>query len=155
MKTLRRVEIPGATYHVIFRTQDPNYSLLGNAADCLASEINLLSDSNIALIHAWVIMPNHVHILVTPEDGKISKVIQRLKGRTSYQLSSQNNKPEKLWKPRYYDRRLRSEKHLPATIEYIVMNPVKAGLCSKPENWRWSSIYQESSTGCLAANASV
>jgi hypothetical protein len=46
-----------------------------------------------------------------------------------------------LWHPEYWDRYIRNEKHFDDVVDYIHMNPVKAGFCRKPADWKWSSAY--------------
>jgi REP element-mobilizing transposase RayT len=61
-------------------------------------------------------------------------------GSTNLRIGSS----EPLWPREYWDRYIRNEKHLRATIAYIEQNPVKAGLCSNASEWRWSSASGES-----------
>jgi type I restriction enzyme R subunit/putative DNA methylase len=94
---------------------------------------------------AWVIMPNHVHVLIDPAEP-ISKTIQGWKSFTSRWLLEHNERlglgipdPHLVWMREYWDRFIRDGDHLRATIDYIHRNPVKAGLCREPADWPWSS----------------
>jgi len=94
---------------------------------------------------AWVIMPNHVHVLIDPAEP-ISKTIQGWKSFTSRWLLAHNERlglgipdPHLVWMREYWDRFIRDGDHLRATIDYIHRNPVKAGLCREPADWPWSS----------------
>ena len=141
MTKVKRWEIPGCIYHVVFKTHLNRAFLSGNTADYLASEILSLEKIPDCIILAWVVMPDHVHILIYPPDGNISKVMKRIKGRSGIVLKRGYPEFSKIWVPGYWDRRLRSEKEIVKHQEYIENNPVKAGLCSRPENWQWSSAY--------------
>lgn len=95
---------------------------------------------------AYVVMPEHVHLLISePERSKLSVVIQILKQITSHKLL--HGDLPGFWQVRYYDFPVWSEKKRIEKLRYIHGNPVKRGLCERPEDWRWSSFRQWSS-GC-------
>ncbi len=143
MTKLRRWQIPGEIYHVVFRTRHLKPFLPGPDADCVTREIKLLAENGHAIILAWVIMPNHVHLLTQPKNGQIGKIIQLVKGRSSKEIKKRHPELDKTWEKRYYDRRLRHVNQVPDRIEYIINNPVTAGLCERPEDWPWSSIHED------------
>ena len=101
---------------------------------------------------AWCIMPNHVHILIEPIIP-LSKIVQSWKSYTGRWALKNNErlnlgiKENIFWKREYWDRYIRNEKHLENVINYIHNNPVKAGLCRKPEDWEWSSTFNMPSWG--------
>jgi len=114
------------------------------AASCVQNAL-LHFDSDRYRIIAWVIMPNHVHVLIDPAEA-ISKTIQGWKSFTARWLLKHNERlglgipdPHHVWMREYWDRFIRDDDHLRATIDYIHRNPVKAGLCREPEDWPWSS----------------
>jgi len=87
-------------------------------------------------IFAYVIMPDHVHLLVTEPEGKpLSVAIQILKQRFSKTRAEKH-----VWESRYYDFNIRSEKKRAEKLRYIHWNPVRRNLVQKPEEWRWSSF---------------
>ncbi len=89
---------------------------------------------------AWVIMPNHVHTLIRLLGGaSLSTVVQHWKGASAARINRQLTRSGPMWAPDYYDRYIRDEDHLHDCIAYIRNNPVKAGLCKSPNDWRWSS----------------
>lgn len=104
------------------------------------------------LLMAWVVMPNHVHVLVKiTSDTPLPKIIQSWKsytGRRIAELSragargSQAPPSEHIWFREYWDRYIRDERHLKAAINYLHDNPVKAGLATSPEQYLWSSAYK-------------
>ncbi len=93
---------------------------------------------------AWCIMPNHVHVLIEPLIG-LGKIVQSWKSYTARWAIKHHAElglgvpGTSFWMREYWDRYIRNEQHLQAVIEYIHQNPVKARLCSRPEEWRWSS----------------
>jgi REP-associated tyrosine transposase len=94
----------------------------------------------------YVVMPEHVHLLISePERSELSVVIQMLKQITSRKLGVAGVK--RFWQIRYYDFPVWSERKRLEKLRYIHRNPVKRGLVSRPEDWRWSSFLQWA-TGC-------
>lgn len=96
-------------------------------------------------IIAYVVMPNHVHILIRVfSDQLISHVVHKWKSYTAKQiLTTLNTSGEiaqtPIWQAEYWDRYSRHQNHLDAAINYIHQNPVKAGLVKNAEDWPWST----------------
>ena len=91
-------------------------------------------------VSAWVVMPNHVHMLLTPCAGwPLSQIMQSLKSYTSHEANKILGKTGQFWMEDYFDRYVRDAKHFNNAIAYIEKNPVKARLCKKPEDWPFSS----------------
>jgi REP element-mobilizing transposase RayT len=89
-------------------------------------------------LHSFVVMPNHVHLLVTP--GVVSaKWLGPLKGFTAYQANRILARTGAFWQEESYDHVVRSESGLERVRQYIENNPIKAGLVTKTEDYRWSS----------------
>ena len=91
-------------------------------------------------LHAWCVMPNHVHTLFTPHDGhKMSTIVHSWKSFTAHECNKLLGQTGRFWHREPFDRYVRNERHFRNTLAYIEENPVKAGLCDKPEEWLWSS----------------
>jgi putative DNA methylase len=91
---------------------------------------------------AWVIMPNHGHMLLTPCAGqKLSHILQSLKSYTANEANKLIGRAGQFWQPESFDRYVRDADHFAKVISYIENNPVKAHLCKKPEDWRFSSAW--------------
>ena len=91
-------------------------------------------------LHAWCVMPNHVHTLFTPLAAfKMSKIVHSWKSFTAHQCNQVLGRTGRLWEREPFDRYIRNQRHFRNALIYIENNPVKAGLCEKPEDWRWSS----------------
>jgi putative transposase len=89
---------------------------------------------------AWVIMPNHVHVLLETSAGHpISSIMHAWKPFTANAANRILGRTGRFWQPEYFDRAIRDERHLASAIEYIHQNPVRAGLVDRPENWPFSS----------------
>ena len=91
-------------------------------------------------LHAWMVMPNHVHALFTPEDSfTLSSILHSWKSFTSKQANRILERSGQFWHEEYFDRYIRNEEHYWTAVDYIEMNPVKAGLCARKEDWPFSS----------------
>ena len=95
---------------------------------------------------AWVVMPNHVHSVVRPLPGwSLSAILKSWKGFTSREANRLLRRTgTTFWQAEGYDHLIRDEEDRARCCQYTIMNPVKAGLCAKPEDWRWSSAYRTS-----------
>ena len=91
-----------------------------------------------ARIYAYVLMPEHVHLLVNePPQMLLAQFLKAVKQVTSRRLRGPR---EKFWQDRYYDSNVRGEMARSEVIRYIHRNPVARGLVAKPEDWPWSSF---------------
>ncbi len=91
-------------------------------------------------LHAWCVMPNHVHVLFTAlPEWAMSKIVGSWKSYTAHEANKIMRRSGKFWQPELFDRYIRDGKHFRNAIAYIENNPVKAGLCAKPEEWCWGS----------------
>ncbi len=95
---------------------------------------------------AYVVMPNHVHVLIkTCEGCSLSKVIHSWKSFTAHEIYTylrkcgRDARAPRVWQPDYFDRFIRDDRHFVQAIAYIHDNPVKAGLCRHASEWPWSS----------------
>ncbi len=90
-------------------------------------------------IYAWVVMLNHVHMLILPK-VPVPTLTRWLKGSTD-RFANQilNRAGQPFWQPESYDHYLRKSSQLLTTISYIEQNPVTAGLAPSAERWPWSS----------------
>ena len=91
------------------------------------------------VLHAWVIMPNHVHVVLEPH-LELPQIMRWLKGRTSRKANQiLGRKGLPFWQDEYYDHWIRSAGELNELISYVEHNPVQAGLAGSEEQWPWSS----------------
>ena len=92
---------------------------------------------------AWVVMPNHVHILLTPlKDQELSDILHDVKSYTAHQANNILKRNGQFWQHESFDRYIRNREHFANVINYIEENPVKAGLCRKKSDWKFSSAYK-------------
>jgi REP element-mobilizing transposase RayT len=94
---------------------------------------------------AFVIMPNHVHVLIRVfENARLSSIVHSWKSYTSKKivalLTEAGESPcLPFWQTEYWDRYIRNQSHFNAAVAYIENNPVKAGLVASANQWAWSS----------------
>lgn len=125
----------GVNKEIIFFTSD-NYLLL------IRKLTEYIKKYQIELI-AFCLMPNHYHILLKHEDQNDgSKLIQRLFNSYTQAINKRYSRVGTLFQGNVKKRFIEDDDYLAETIKYIHLNPVKAGLCDKPENWEYSD-YRE------------
>jgi REP element-mobilizing transposase RayT len=111
----------------------------------LVEDAFLYFDSQRYHLLAWVIMPNHAHVLVQPlPNFQIGKIVHSWKSYTSHMANKILGKKGIFWQEDFYDRYIRNFTHYRNAIIYIIYNPVKAGLTEKPEDWLFSSAHRSS-----------
>lgn len=88
---------------------------------------------------AWVVMPNHVHLLVEIWQTPMVELIKAWKGYSARHVNRALERRGTLWQDKYWDRYTRDEAHYRKVVHYIENNPVKAGLVKAPEEWPFSS----------------
>jgi REP element-mobilizing transposase RayT len=89
---------------------------------------------------AWVVMPNHAHMLCTPRLGHdLAGIMHSVKSFTSNEANKVLSRRGRFWQKEYFDRYIRNAKQFVNTVAYIENNPVKANLCDRPQDWPFSS----------------
>jgi putative transposase len=136
-----RFTLPGIPQHVIQRGN--------NREPCFLAEPDYrryLDDAQVSAekyacrIHAYVLMTNHVHLLITPmrEQG-IADMMQALGRRYVYYINKSYRRTGTLWEGRYKASLIDSEAYLLTCMRYIELNPLRAQMVSHPGEYRWSS----------------
>ena len=93
-------------------------------------------------LYAWVIMPNHVHLMLRPaENVSLAKIMHSIKSYTAHEANKILNQKGSFWSKEYFDRFIRNHDHFIKTFDYIENNPVKAGLCENKSDWKFSSAF--------------
>ena len=136
-----RLELPGVPLHVIQRGNNRDLCFRVDAdrrlyLRCLAEA----SDRHGCAVHAYVLMPNHVHLLVTPHSiGGVAATMQDV-GRKYVRLFNETHeRTGTLWEGRYKSSLVDTERYLLTCHRYIELNPVRARLADSPVHYRWSS----------------
>ncbi|MBL8550005.1 MAG: transposase [Hyphomonadaceae bacterium] len=148
----------GIVQHVVFRLHDsvpPNAEHSGDDVLDRGFGSAVLSDPALAevvartllhhdgeryVLHAWCVMPNHVHVLMTTsEDHELGAIVRSWKAYSARQINEACERQGRLWAADYFDRYMRDDPHFWTSKAYIENNPVAAGLCSRADEWRFSS----------------
>lgn len=92
---------------------------------------------------SWVIMPNHAHVLLTLlANNHLPEIEHSIKSYTAQQANKLLGRKGQFWQHESFDRYIRDRRHYAAVVRYIENNPVKAGLCASPHDWRFSSAWE-------------
>jgi putative transposase len=91
-------------------------------------------------LHAYVLMTNHVHLLLTPADSTgISRVMSLLGQRYAQYINAKYRRSGSIWEGRYKASLINADEHLLSCYRYIELNPVRAGMVETPDRYPWSS----------------
>ena len=95
-------------------------------------------------LDAWVIMPNHVHVVLWPmPNQELSEILHSWKRFTSREANKLLGRTGRtFWQPESYDHWIRNDEEHARCCQYTILNPVKAKLCATPEAWPWSSAWR-------------
>ena len=136
-----RLAVAGHPYHVIHRGHD-RQPIVRDDADrkTFLALLDTHARACQVAVHAYVLMDNHVHLLITPEtDDALPRFMQAL-GRSYVRYFNQRHaRSGTLWEGRYRSNLIESERYLLACMVYIDLNPVRAGMVEQAQDYRWSS----------------
>jgi REP element-mobilizing transposase RayT len=112
-------------------------------ARLLAREMRRLEEEGIATWLAWVVMPDHVHALVSlAGEVDLGEVMNRLKGRSARVINVHVGRTGPFWQSNFHDHALRAEEDRLAVARYIVANPLRAGLVDRLGDYpHWDSVW--------------
>ena len=151
MPRKRRLFIPGLPQHVVQRGVDKQAVFFADA-DChrYLNTFTEYARKHGVLLHAFCLMTNHVHLLVTAsEPNSLALRMQDLGRKYVAQLNKRYNRTGGLWEGRYFSAYIEPHAYLLKTMRYIEMKPVRAGMVETPGDYRWSSF------ACNAAAAKI
>jgi REP element-mobilizing transposase RayT len=100
-------------------------------------------EMNLYELFAWVIMPNHVHILILPKSDP-AQIMHWIKGRSARQANLLLGRTGSFWRHESYDHFVRTRQEFYRIVKYIEQNPISAGFVSTAEDWRFSSASRTS-----------
>jgi putative transposase len=110
------------------------------AAQVLLAQILSCRDRGFYDLHAFVIMPDHLHLLLTPaKNASLEKAIQMIKGSSAYRIRKELLYSFPIWQPGFHDRWLRTAEEFQSRFDYIAKNPVFARLVESAPDYQFSS----------------
>lgn len=136
-----RLVIAGYPHHLIIRGNNRQDIFLdeGDRRRFRALLGEVMADAAVA-IHGYVLMTNHVHLVVTPEDSAaLSGAMQRLGRRYVRYFNDRHLRSGTLWEGRFRAALVQSDRYLLACLRYVESNPVRARMVGKPADYSWSS----------------
>jgi putative transposase len=140
MSRLARVVIPGHPHHVTQRGNgggrtffdDGDYALYRDllADNCRAAGVG---------VWAWCLMPNHVHLILVPSDPDgLRRALARVHRHYAGVIQARRKRSGHFWQGRFGAAAM-DEQYLAAALRYVSLNPVRARLVARAQDWRWSS----------------
>jgi REP element-mobilizing transposase RayT len=88
---------------------------------------------------AYCLMSNHYHLVIQLSEGRLSEGLQELNGSYARGFNRRHHREGHLFRNRFGSAPVERDAHLLEACRYVVLNPVRAGLCSAPSEWEWSS----------------
>jgi putative transposase len=135
-----RIEFPDALYHVTARgdrredifEDDSDRQMFLSTLEQVVTQFNWLC-------HAWCLMDNHYHLMIQTPDGNLSKGMRQLNGVYTQASNRRHKRVGHLFQGRFKAILVDSDAYLLELTRYVVLNPVRAGMAKKPDDWSWSS----------------
>ena len=140
-RRLPHYQPPGAALFVTFATW--NRWQLPEDARSIVLECCLHWHETKFSMHALVVMPDHVHLLLTPgrdESGAffgLSEILHQVKGVAAHKINKRLGRTGRVWQPESFDQALRRDEGIRQKAEYICANPVRAGLVPREDDYPW------------------
>ncbi|MBI1811894.1 MAG: transposase [Nitrospirae bacterium] len=135
-----RIEYPGAIYHItsrgnargkIYKDDNDREAFL----EILGSVIKRYN----YLCHAYCLMDNHYHLIIETPEPNLSRGMRQLNGVYTQAYNRRHRKAGHIFQGRYKSILIEKENYLLELCRYIILNPIRAGITKKPEQWEWSS----------------
>ena len=141
MARLPRLTLTDYPHHVILRGN--NRQVIFSGESDMRRMLSLLEEHSMVQgvdVHAYVLMGNHLHLLLTPRrDGALSLMMQAVGRSYVRAFNLAHGRTGTLWEGRYRSSVIQTERYLLTCMAYIDLNPVRAGMVEAPENYPWSS----------------
>lgn len=135
-----RIEVPGALYHVIARGNQRR-TVFRDTVDyrCYLDLLVRYQHRHGLTLYAYALMPNHLHLLISPNRAPLSKIMQGLQQTYTRHFNRRHRLVGHCFQGRYKAILCQSDAYLLELVRYLHSNPVRAGLASTPEEYEWTS----------------
>jgi len=135
-----RIEYPGAVYHITTRgnrraqvfLDEEDRKIFFSVLMAIVRRFN-------TVCHSYCLMGNHYHLILETPEGNLSRIMRHLNGVYTQLFNRKHSKAGHVFQGRYKGILIQRGAHLLEACRYIVLNPLRAGLCALPEDWAWSS----------------
>ena len=136
-----RMYVAGLPYHIVQRGNNREVCFIEPANYQFYLELwRQVVRRYVVAVHAYCLMTNHVHFLVTPQrDSSISDTMKVVGSRYAQYMNLRYKRTGTLWEGRHRSSLVQSDRYLLRCYRYIELNPVRAGMVERPEEYRWSS----------------
>ena len=135
MSRLRRLVVSDRWFFITCRVLPWRGTLTASEFACLAGVIHERREQHGFLLSAWVFLPDHWHAIFYPSYPlTISRVMESIKVGATKRINRSRGEVGLLFQPHFFDRALRTVREDHEKVEYIHLNPVKAGWASRPED---------------------
>jgi putative transposase len=130
-----------ATYFVTTKTwSNRRLFSVTEAAQIVINKIIHYRDQGAYQLHEFVLMPDHLHLLITPgRTTSLEKAMQLIKGGSSYEIHRVRENHMEIWQPGFHEWTIRNPGDYATKAQYIRMNPVTANLVERSEDWKFGS----------------
>ena len=135
-----RIEVENGIYHVVARGNERK-AIYRDAADRerFLEILRLTAERYCWLALAYCLMGNHYHLLVETPKANLAKGMRQLNGVYAQSFNRRHGRDGHLFQGRYGARLVQADEHLLGAVRYIVRNPLRAGICTRLDDWPWSS----------------
>jgi putative transposase len=132
---------PGWTYFVTTKAwQNISVFQVKEIADIVVAKLEEYRERKNYLLHEFVLMPNHLHVLLTPADSvTLEKAMQLIKGGSSHEIHRVRGSKMQIWQSGFHESRITDHIDYKKKSDYIAFNPVTAKLAGKPADWLFGS----------------
>ncbi len=125
----------GKAYFVTFRTRDR--FVLPDVARTVILDTCVALHEELCWLTCSVVMPDHVHAIVSSSEITLADLMKRLKGRSSFLANRAIQRTGPLWQHESFDHIIRNSESISLKMDYICNNPVRAGLVERWQDYRW------------------
>jgi putative transposase len=135
-----RIQYPGALYHVTSRGNRRAPIFIDDRDHLIWLDLlGGMVERYRIVVHSYVQMPNHYHLLAETPDGNLSAGIHFLNGHYAQHFNKRRQLSGHVFQGRFHAESIERQAHLLELARYLALNPVRAELADAPESWRWSS----------------
>lgn len=138
-----RLELPGVPLHITHRGVNRAGTFLDDDDHAVYLQaLQIAAQAQTVAVHGYVLMTNHVHLLVSAElPGAVSRMMQAVGRRYVRAFNAKYRRTGTLWEGRYKSCLIDSDRYLLTCLRYIELNPVRAAMVERPWQHRWSSVH--------------